>query len=350
MEDYSGRVGLVVVQFGPVAPLRRCLDSLDEARRGHGCRIVVIVNGLADCPIDHLRSEYPNVDFHKPGQNLGYAGAANLGLDLLKTEYVVLLNNDVVLADAWLPPLVELADRDVRVAALQPKILSAQDRKRFDYAGASGGFIDRYGYPYARGRVFTQVEADLGQYDDAADIFWASGAVFFMRRSTVLAAGGFDQDFFVYHEETDLCWRLHLMGQRVMVCPPSVAYHVGSATFASSARLSRLQLYSMHRNSLIMLVKNTQKKDLPFRLVVRLLLEAGSWPYLLVSRPSEFFEAMRGFFWFGTNRGRLREMRSRTQRVRAVPDEAYDAVVARGIVPLHFFLLRRRSFDRIPRS
>ena len=344
------RVGIIVVQFGPVAPLRSCLGSLAGSGGSEGCPVIVIVNGLAEGSLDQLRSQYPNVDFHEPRSNLGYAGAANLGLALLRTEFVVLLNNDLILVEGWLPPLVRQADNDPGLVALQPKILSAHDRDRFDYAGGSGGFIDRYGYPYARGRVFTETEIDRGQYDDPVETFWASGAALFMRREAIIAAGGFDPDFFVYHEETDLCWRLHLMGHRVGVCPASKVYHVGSATFASSPSLSRLQQYYMHRNALIMLVKNTQSRDLRFRLGVRLVLELGSWPYLLLRRPSEVFEAIRGLTWLGRNRQALREMRARAQGVRTVPDEAYTHLVAKGIVPLEFFLMRHRRFDRIPRA
>lgn len=341
------KVGFVIVQYGNPGPLVRCLRSLQSTCARDRVRTVVVVNGIAGGSVDELQALHPDVEFLDPGRNLGYAGAANLGLRLIESEYIVLLNNDVTFADGWLDPLVSTAEKDRQIAVIQPKVLSARDRSRFDYAGAAGGFIDRYGFPFARGRVFDTIEVDRGQYDEPIEIFWASGAAFFMRRDAVLAAGAFDEEFFVYHEETDLCWRLHLMGRRVTVCPESVIFHEGSTTFSSSPSLSRLQRYYMHRNGLLLVLKNTQARDLPFRLGVRLLLEVSSWPYLLLARPSEAAESVKGLVWLAAHRARLREMRGRAQRIRVVPDESYRWLMCGGILPVHYFLYGRRLFAHI---
>jgi GT2 family glycosyltransferase len=268
---------------------------------------------------------------------------------LSKARYVVLLNNDLTVDPDWLGPLRETADRHPEAALVQPKIMSSVERARFDYAGAAGGFMDGYGYPCARGRLFRTIEDDRGQYDDPCELFWASGAALLIDRAAALEVGGFDEEFFIFHEESDLAWRLHLRGRTVWFAPGSRVFHFGSAGFKESVQTSRLQLYMMHRNDLIMVAKNWGPQQLRFRLPVRVLLEFASWPFLAVENPAELSEAVRAFLWFARHPDQIARMRRKAQAQRTHPDESYLHLIVRGILPLRYYVGRERFFPELER-
>ena len=340
------QTSVVIVQFGSRFLLDRCLESLNRTDPGIPFDVKVVVNGISEGTSSDLSREYPAYQFITNAENRGYAAAANQGLNSSDAEFVVLLNNDVVFSNLWLKHLVDLAESDKSIALVQPKIRSLTSPNTFDYAGGCGGFIDRYGYPFARGRLFTSVEVDHGQYDLPCEIFWASGAALLMRREAVIAAGGFDPLFFIYHEETDLAWRLHLLGFKVMVCPESVVYHEGSASFKASQESSNLQLFMMHRNDLLMLTKNLGSKELRFRLPIRLLLEVVNFGFSLFRKRREAIQIARALLWVTTHVDVIREARNRTQTTRRIPDRAFGSLFALGIAPLLFFLAHRTKFTQ----
>lgn len=337
-------VSIVIVQYGAVDPLKECLNSLFTTVDVTSIPILVVVNGFERETIESLQNAFPTVLFKPSLENVGYAGAANIGLDLMKTKYVLLLNNDVIAEGDWLNPLLRLAEEMPDVAAIQPKILSMRVQGKFDYAGGCGGYLDSYGFPFTRGRIFDTIERDRGQYDDEQEVFWASGAVFFMRRRAVLEVGGFDDRFFIYHEETDLCWRLHLRGFRVMACPKSRFLHAGSSSFKSTPQTSRLKLYMMHRNGLLMVIKNLEAHNLRFRLPVRILLEIVSWFFLVWRNPSEVIESMKALFWICGHTGLVRTMRQSAQAYRRVPDSHFAHLLSAGMLPLQYYVGRVRTF------
>jgi hypothetical protein len=339
-------VDVVIVQYGVYHFLTACLDSLERATVLPG-RIIVVVNGIRGAPVDQIALDHPSVELIVNSDNAGYPRAANQGLRRSTAKYVVLLNNDLTVDPDWLTTLRETADRNPQAALVQPKILSSTDRQHFDYAGAAGGFIDGYGYPCARGRVFDTMEVDQGQYDSECELFWASGAALLIDRAAALEIGGFDEDFFIFHEETDLAWRLHLRGRTVWFCPNSKVIHFGSGSFKESPRASRLQYYMMHRNDLLMVIKNWGSHELRFRLPIRVLLEVVSWPYLALKNRTEFEEALKGFLWVLQHPRKIVSMRRGAQSARTHSDSTYRHLMIRGILPLRYYLARDRSFPKL---
>lgn len=216
-------------------------------------KFYVADNASADGSVGFVRERFPQVEIIQLAQNFGFAQGYNLALGQVSADYYVLLNSDVQVEPGWVEPLVNLLERQRKIAACQPKLLSFSDPGRFEYAGACGGWLDVLGYPFARGRVFDDCELDHGQYNQAAPIFWASGAALFIRAAAFHEVGGFDPYFFAHQEEIDLCWRLQLAGYQVYSCPRSVVYHVGGGTLPQG---NSLKTFLNFRNNSILLYKN----------------------------------------------------------------------------------------------
>lgn len=230
------KTAIVILNWNGCEMLRRFLPSVIEHSAGEGVRVYVADNGSTDESVEMLRREFPEVGLVLLAENNGFADGYNLTLQQVEAEYVVLLNSDVEVTAGWLLPLVEYMDAHPEVAACQPKIRSWHRRERFEYAGAAGGYIDKYGYPFCRGRVMATVEEDRGQYDTVTPVLWATGAALFIRLADYRAAGGLDGRFFAHMEEIDLCWRLRTRGRGVVCVPQSVVYHVGGATLKKKTR------------------------------------------------------------------------------------------------------------------
>ena len=232
--------------------------------------VFVADNGSTDDSIFFLNQEFPIVEIIENKENLGFAGGYNKALNQINAEYYILLNSDVEVIKGWISPIIKLMDSDKNISACQPKLLDYKNKDNFEYAGASGGFIDNLGYPFCRGRVFDSLEKDNGQYNDAIDIFWATGACFFVRESNFWEVGGFDADFFAHQEEIDLCWRLKNKGYKVMVEPNSTVYHVGGGTLSVG---SPFKTHLNLRNNLFMLFKNLTLVSLFIVIPIRLILD-----------------------------------------------------------------------------
>lgn len=232
-------------------------------------KVIVADNGSTDGSLEFMSTAFPDVECLDLEENWGFAEGYNQALKQVEAEYFVLLNSDVEVTRNWLTPIIELMERDPTVAACQPKILAFDQKDQFEYAGAAGGWMDRWGYPFCRGRIFSTVEKDLGQYDDTQEVFWASGAVLFIRAKLFQEIGGFDGDYFAHLEEIDLCWRLKRAGYKIMVRPKSVVYHVGGGTLSYA---SPRKTYLNFRNSLFTIVKNEPLGKvlwlIPWRLVL----------------------------------------------------------------------------------
>ena len=215
--------------------------------------VVVADNGSTDDSIRFLEEFYPQVQLIKNNINKGFAKGYNDALKLITAEYYILLNSDVEVQPGWIEPMIALMQSDSLIAACQPKVLSYLDKKTFEYAGACGGWIDSYGYPFARGRVFDVCEIDTGQYENVQQIFWATGACLFIRAEAFYSVKGFDEYFFAHQEEIDLCWRLQLAGYKIFVQPKSIIYHVGGGTLPVG---NKRKVFLNFRNNLIMITKN----------------------------------------------------------------------------------------------
>ena len=220
--------------------------------------------------IKFLEDNYTSIKILQNKTNCGFAGGYNLALSNLHEEFFILINSDIEVTDNWISPIIELLKKDEFISACQPKILDYNNKEKFEYAGASGGFIDFLGYPFCRGRIFNHIENDFNQYEDIKEVFWASGACLFIRSKHFNEVNGFDNDFFAHQEEIDLCWRLKNLGYKVMVNPESIVYHVGGGTLNSS---SPFKTYLNFRNNLFMLFKNLHILSLFSVLFLRLFLD-----------------------------------------------------------------------------
>ena len=277
--EMTNKVAVVILNWNGCQMLRQFLPSVVAHSEADGGVVYVADNGSTDDSVEMLCQEFPMVRQILMDENYGFAEGYNRAIAELNEPYVVLLNSDVEVTSHWLQPLIAYMDAHPEVAACQPKILSYNEPDKFEYAGAAGGFIDCYGYPFCRGRLMQQVELDKGQYDEPAEIFWASGAALFIRRNDYEAVGGLDPRFFAHMEEIDLCWRLKARGRGIVCLPESVVFHVGGATLK---RENPNKTYLNFRNNLIMLYKNLPERELGHVMRVRFLLDhVAAFTFLL---------------------------------------------------------------------
>lgn len=264
------KTSVVILNWNGAEMLRRFLPSVIAYSQGEGVEICVADNASSDNSCEVIEREFPEVRLIRLSENYGFAEGYNRALQQIDAEYVVLLNSDVEVTSGWLEPMTDYLDKHPQVAACQPKLLSFQEKSCFEYAGASGGFIDKYGYPFCRGRIFDVVESDCGQYDDIIPVFWATGAALLIRLQVYREVGGLDGRFFAHMEEIDLCWRLRSRGYGIVCLPFSRVYHVGGATLKKENPRKTLLNF---RNNLIMLYKNLPENELYRVMRVRLFLD-----------------------------------------------------------------------------
>ena len=328
------RVSVVVVTWNGRALLERFLPSV-LATEYPDVEVVVADNASTDGTAEWLAETHPRVVVVRHPENWLFARGNNAAVPHATGDVLCFLNNDVEVPAGWLGPLVA-ALGDPGVVAVQPKLLQHGDRGRFEYAGASGGFLDAFGYPFTRGRLFDTLEADRGQYDDARDVFWATGAALVVRRSAFEAAGGFDESFGMHMEEIDLCWRLQRAGWRVRVEPASEAYHLGGASLPAG---DPRKTYFNVRNGLVMLAKNLPARERRRVLAARRVLDAVAAARALAAGRRDEAAAFR------------RAWRDAAPRLRATPPPTGGAVVLppyRGSVVADYFVRGRRRFSDLP--
>ena len=264
------KVAVIILNWNGAKMLAQFLPSVVRYSQLEGVAVYVADNGSTDDSIEVVEQLFPSVQLLVFSQNYGFAEGYNKAISAIDAEYVVLLNSDVEVAPNWLSPMIDYMDAHPEVAACQPKIRSWRSKAYFEYAGACGGFIDPYGYPFCRGRILNTIEKDDGQYDSVIPVFWATGAALFCRRDIYLEVGGLDARFFAHMEEIDLCWRMNARGHRIVVIPDSKVYHVGAATLSQS---NPKKTFLNFRNNLVMIYKNLPEKDLKKVLLIRLILD-----------------------------------------------------------------------------
>lgn len=261
-----------------------------------GFEVVVADNGSVDDSVPFLKKNYPQVRIIGFPVNYGFAKGYNEAIKQVDAPYLVLLNSDVEVEQGWLDPMVALLESDKSIAACQPKLLAFNNKKMFEYAGGSGGWLDSYGYPFARGRIFDICEEDTGQYDNVEPIFWVTGAAMFIRKEVFLEMKGFDEYFFAHQEEIDLCWRIQLAGYKLFSCPASVVYHVGGGTLP---RGNTLKTYLNFRNNQIMLFKNLPWSQKWWKIPVRVFFDmVSAWKGLLTGDGGYFIAILRAHLAF----------------------------------------------------
>lgn len=283
------KVAVVILNYNGKKHLEEFLPSIVKNTSERDAEIIVADNCSSDDSIKFLADNYKQIRVIQLEANFGYAGGYNKALKHINAEYFVLLNSDVEVTSDWLIPIINYLDKHNDVAAAMPKIKAYKNREYFEYAGACGGFIDRFGYPFCRGRILYEIEQDTGQYNSISDIFWASGACFVVRAELFFKAGGFDQDFFAHMEEIDLCWRLKSMRYRIVVIPESVVYHLGGGTLPIN---TPRKMFLNYRNSLFLLQKNLSRRKLIPILLVRLCLDSASALVYLAKFSFGFFGAV----------------------------------------------------------
>lgn len=277
---------IVILNWNGIEMLKKYLPLLVERTTSPGAFIVVADNGSEDGSLDWVKSMFPTVRTVALDRNYGFTGGYNRALRLIDADYYVLLNSDIEVSEGWLDPLVSFMEEHPEVGVCQPKLLSISDRSRFEYAGAAGGFIDYFGYPFCRGRILSNLEEDEGQYDAPKECFWATGACMMVRSSLYHHIGGLDESFFAHMEEIDFCWRAKALGYQVWCIPASKVWHVGGGTLPNE---SPRKLYLNYRNNLLMLYKNLPANIRCKRLFVRKCLDGASAAvYLLSGKPANF--------------------------------------------------------------
>jgi GT2 family glycosyltransferase len=259
---------VVILNYNGEKLLPQFLPSVIENSKE--ARVIVVDNGSTDASVSILKQSFPQIELITFEKNFGFCGGYNRAIESIQADVIVLLNSDVEVTPGWLHSPLQLLGSNKKIAAIQPKILSYQNKKQFEYAGAGGGFIDGWGYPFCRGRIFQTLENDEGQYNDQIQVFWASGACLIIRREQYLALGGLDESFFAHMEEIDLCWRLNRAGYSIYYDGKSTVYHLGGGTLSAG---SPRKVYFNFKNGLTLLLKNLPAGQLIYKLPIRFLLD-----------------------------------------------------------------------------
>jgi GT2 family glycosyltransferase len=288
------KIAVVILNWNGAKLLEQFLPSVIE--HSDGATIYVVDNASTDSSIEVLKTKFPSVNIIQNDGNYGFAKGYNVALQQVEEDYYALVNSDVEVTEGWLSPILTVFDKELNVSIIQPKILDYKNKEYFEYAGAAGGFIDQYGYPFCRGRIFDTIEKDNGQYDDETEIFWASGACFFIRKEIYRKLNGFDCEFFAHQEEIDLCWRAFNLGYKAKYTSKSVVYHIGGATLKES---NPKKTFLNFRNSLLMLTKNLPKNKLPSIIFVRLLLDGlAGIQFLFKGKFNHFWVIIKAHFHY----------------------------------------------------
>ncbi|MDR1699482.1 MAG: glycosyltransferase family 2 protein [Prevotellaceae bacterium] len=312
--------------------------------RGGGGEVEIVVadNASTDDSVSFLQTNFPGIKLLQFDRNYGFAGGYNLALKELKADYYVLLNSDVEVTENWLVAPIQAMEGDSTIAACQPKILSDLRRGYFEHAGAAGGFIDKLGFPFCRGRILTKLEKDKGQYDDIADIFWATGASLFIRSEAFHGAGGFDARFFAHMEEIDLCWRLKSRGHRIVCTPQSKVYHLGGGTLKVE---NPHKTYLNFRNNLLMLYKNLPASHLRKTLFVRLFFDYAAMIQMIFTgnfkNAQEVVRARRDF-----HRMKKEMQLDRRENLRLTIIQKPYGIFFQSII-LKYYFCRRTKFSQL---
>jgi GT2 family glycosyltransferase len=303
------KIAVVILNWNGVKLLEQFLPSVLSF--SSEATIYIADNASTDTSVQFVKKHYPMVKILQNDENFGFANGYNTALQQVEEEYYCLLNSDVEVTENWITPILSLFESDSDVAIIQPKILDFKSKEYFEYAGAAGGFIDKYGYPFCRGRIFETIEKDNQQYNDEKDIFWASGACFFIRKDIYRKLNGFDGDFFAHQEEIDLCWRASNLGYKAKYTSKSLVYHVGGATLNEG---NPKKTFLNFRNSLIMLLKNLPKNKLFQVLFCRMLLDGiAGIKFLFSGKFSHLVAVLKAHFSFYLSIKSNYQKRSKTQ-------------------------------------
>lgn len=334
------KTSVVILNWNGLSYLKKFLGDVIKYSKDHNTAVYIADNGSNDGSAEWLSDNFSDAGLISTRQNLGFAGGYNYALKQIDSEYYVLLNTDIQVTEGWLSPLVRFMDENPDVASCQPKIRSFHSQDHFEYAGAAGGFIDKYGFTFCRGRIFGNVEKDSGQYDDIADIFWSTGACMIVRAKAWNECNGFDEDFFAHMEEVDLCWRFHNAGYRVCCLPQSIVYHVGGGTLAYD---SYLKTYLNFRNNLFLIYKNLPERDLHNILPVRKNLDRlAALLFLLKGKTSNVKAVFRAHADFSESLDKLRDKR---KLLRQKEERDFEKLILNKSIVFEYYLKGHRTYQ-----
>ena len=325
------KIAIVILNYNGEELLKQFLGIVIQ--KSPDTEIYVFDNGSKDESVIYIQSNYPNINIIRNNNNSGYADGYNQALDNIIADYYILLNSDVQVTDNWIKPIINLMESNHKIAACQPKIKSYKKQDYFEYAGASGGFLDYLGYPFCRGRMFDELEQDNGQYNDAREVFWATGACLFVKANYFHEIGGFDARFFAHMEEIDLCWRLKNQGYSIWVEPKSIVYHLGGGTLESN---NSFKTYLNFRNNLFLLYKNLKH---PSSIILQRLLLDGlaAIKFLIEGKIKHVFSIIKAHFDF------YKEIRKITKEKL---NQTHAELYPKSIV-LSYYLKRKKKFSEL---
>ncbi|MBK3518420.1 glycosyltransferase family 2 protein [Carboxylicivirga marina] len=283
------KTAVVILNWNGRALLEKFLPVVIENSQHKGVEIIVADNFSADDSVSYLKENFPAIRIVQLDDNYGFAGGYNKALEQIEADYFVLLNSDVAPEPGWLSPLINRMDEDASLGACMPKVRDYKSPDKFEYAGASGGYIDVFGYPFCRGRILDNIEQDTGQYNEPIPVFWATGAALMIRANLYHQSGGLDESFFAHMEEIDLCWRIKNMGHKILVFPSSEVLHVGGATLS---QLNVRKTFLNFRNNLLMLVKNLPSNKLFLILFIRMVLDGVAGIHFVLKGEFKHFAAV----------------------------------------------------------
>jgi GT2 family glycosyltransferase len=333
------RAAVVILNWNGRSYLEQFLPSV-ISNSPAWAEIVVADNASTDDSMKWLQKNYPQIRLIQNEVNGGFAQGYNEALALVDTQYFVLLNSDVEVTSGWLEPLIQLMDERSDIAACQPKIRAYHNKEQFEYAGASGGFIDKWGYPFCRGRLFDSFEMDHGQYDDTVEVAWATGACLVIRRSDWNSVHGLDADFFAHMEEIDLCWRLRNRGRKVFAVPSSVVYHVGGGTLNKT---SPRKTFLNFRNNLVLITKNHAPGFLWMKIFLRLVLDGIAGAKFFFSGDfAHCFAVLKAHFsFYGMISSTLRKRNTEKKHISAYA----VSCIYNGNIVNEYFLRGKKNFS-----
>lgn len=336
------KTAIVILNWNGISWLRKLLPIVVRYSGDADTSVFVADNGSTDGSVDWVSENFGNVNLIKFQENHGFAGGYNLALNQIEATYFILLNSDVEVTEGWLRPLVEFMDQNPDVASCQPKIRSMHNREFFEYAGAAGGFIDRLGYTFCRGRIFDHVEKDSGQYDNCIDIFWSSGACMIVRAEAWIKCGGFDSDFFAHMEEVDLCWRFHLSGFRVSFLPGSIVYHAGGGVLPYD---SNFKTYLNFRNNLFLLYKNLPDNKLYRIILLRKILDGmAATFFLLKGKPGSSGSVIKAHISYYKN---IRSLKEKRESVKKLSTNKYCREILNKNIVFRFYIKGEKTFKKL---
>ncbi|MCX2574335.1 glycosyltransferase family 2 protein [Pedobacter sandarakinus] len=332
-------VAVVILNWNGKPFLQQFLPGVLDSEYDN-LQVVVGDNASTDDSVVFLTENFPSVRVIKNDLNYGFAGGYNKVLEQVEADYFILLNSDVEVTPNWIAPVIDLMELDPAIAAAQPKIKAFNNKNQFEYAGAAGGYLDIYAYPFCRGRLFNVYEFDQGQYDQQSEVFWASGAAFFIKRKCWQEAGGLDADLFAHMEEIDLCWRLKNLKYKVMYCPDATVYHVGGGTLQTE---NPFKTYLNFRNNLIIMQKNLPAGDAVFRIFLRMCIDfIAWWHFLLTGKPKFTMAVTKGHWHFIKSITKTNAKRNVYQKPFAT-----HAGVYKNSVVWAFFIKKVRYFSKL---